>query len=213
MAITQEIDNWLRQTYEHHCFISWPHIKNREIAQCAKAVQENIREELAAKSFYDPHVFLDESELVGGDDWAMKLRRALCKSISMVAICTPMYYRPEHRWCGLEWAAMEQLSSMRLRGRDFKAIIPLIVRTSDALPPALSRFQYIDVSRVTLLGRRYFTLPEFRGKIQQIVTRIEQIAEALWRDQVMAECDLFQFPKESAFFDYGAPALPFPIVS
>lgn len=212
MAITGEVDKWLQETYENHCFISWPHTINPDITECAQAVRKAIQEQLAA-SFHDPQVFLDESGIVGGDDWEMRLRRALCKSISMVAICAPIYYRPEHRWCGLEWAAMQRLSSNRLRGRDFQAIIPVMVRKSDPLPPVVGRLQYIDVSRVTLQGRRYYNFPEFRGKIQQIVQRIEQIAEELWRGQSRADCDLFQFPTESAFSDYGVPAQLFPLVS
>jgi len=131
----------------------------------------------------------------------------------MVAICAPIYYRPEHHWCGLEWAAMELISLTRLRGKNFKTIIPLIYRGSDNLPVAVSRIQYIDVSRVSLLGRRYYSQQEFRGKILQIVDRVEQIAEELWRSRIRAECDAFPFPTESAFSDYSAPAQPFPLVS
>jgi hypothetical protein len=214
MAITYEMDNWLSQqgTYENHCFISWPHIsKNPDIAECARAVRDSIEEGLAT-SFHDPKVYMD-TQIAGGADWEMNIRRALCRSVSMVAICVPMYYRPEHLWCGLEWAAMEQLSLTRLPGKDFKTIIPLMVRLSDSLPKVVSRIQYIDVSRVMLQGRRYYNQREFRGKIHEIVTRIEQIAEELWRSKSRAECDLFQFPKESAFAEYVLPAQGFPLVS
>jgi hypothetical protein len=212
MAITYQIDQWLRETYENHCFISWPHTINRDITECARAVQKAILEGLAT-SFNNPQVFLDESAIMGGADWEMRLRRALCKSMSMVAICAPIYYRPEHRWCGLEWAAMEHLGSTRLRGCDFKAIIPVMVRKSDPLPQVVSKIQYIDVSRMTLQGRRYFAYPEFRRKIAEIVVRIEQIAEELWRGQCGADCDLFQFPTESAFSDYSVLTQRFPLVS
>ena len=212
MAITYEIDQWLRQSYENHCFISWPHTINPDITECARAVRKAILEGLAT-SFNDPQVFLDERAITGGADWEIKLRRALCKSMSMVAICAPIYYRPEHNWCGLEWAAMEHLSSTRLQGCDFKAIIPVMVRKSDPLPSVVSKIQYVDVSRMTLQGRRYFAYPEFCCKINEIVVRIEQIAEELWRCQRVADCDLFQFPAESAFLDYSAPAQRFPLVS
>jgi hypothetical protein len=212
MAITYEVDQWLRESYEHHCFISWPHTISPDITECARAVKKAILERLAT-SFNDPQVFLDESAIMGGADWEMRLRRALCKSMSMVAICAPIYYRPEHRWCGLEWAAMEHLSSTRLRGCDFKAIIPVMVRMSDPLPQVVSNIQYIDVSRMTLQGRRYFAYPEFRRKINEIVGRIEQIAEELWRREHRAECDLFQFPAESAFLNYTVPAQRFPLMS
>jgi TIR domain len=212
MAITYEVDQWLRETYEHHCFISWPHTINPDITECARAVRKAILEGLAT-SFHDPQVFLDETGIIGGADWEIRLRRALCKSMSMVAICAPIYYRPEHKWCGLEWAAMEHLSSTRLQGCDFKAIIPIMVRRSDPLPTVVSKIQHIDVSRMTLQGRRYFAYPEFRRKINEIVTRIEQIAEEIWRGQRKADCDLFQFPTESAFSDYIVTPQRFPLVS
>jgi hypothetical protein len=157
MPITYEIENWLRGpgAYENHCFISWPHTINRDITECAQTIRDSIREVLAT-SFHEPTVFLDEIGITGGADWQLKLRRALCRSVSMVAICAPIYYRPEHNWCGLEWAAMEQLSSTRLRGHDFKTIIPVMVRKSDPLPSVVSRVQYIDLSKVQLQGRRYY---------------------------------------------------------
>jgi len=212
MAITYEIDNWLRETYENHCFISWPHTINPDITECARALKRSILEGLAT-SFHNPQVFLDETAIIGGADWNLTLRRALCRSISMVAICAPIYYRPEHHWCGLEWAAMEHLSSLRLGACDFKAIIPVMVRKSDPLPNAVSRIQYIDVSRVTLQGRRYFAYPDFRQKVNEIVIRIEQIAEELWRGRHRAECDAPNFPTVSAFSDYITPAVRFPILS
>jgi hypothetical protein len=213
MAITFEVDNWLSEqgTYENHCFISWPHTINRDITECAQAVRDAIEEGLAT-SFHRPKVFLD-TQIAGGAVWEMQLRRALCRSVSMVAICAPIYYRPEHLWCGLEWAAMEQLSLTRLQGKGFKTIIPVMVRKSDPLPTAVSRIQYIDVSRVTIQGRRFFKQIEFRSKIQEIVTRIEQIAEELWRSKSRAECDIFQFPTESAFAEYIHPTQAFPLVS
>jgi len=210
MSITHEIDVWLSETYENHCFISWPHIKNRDLAQCAQAVKNRIEEELST-SFSAPVVFLDESEIVGGDVWEARLRRALCKSVSMIAICAPIYYRPEHRWCGLEWAAMEHLSSSRLQNQDLKAIIPLMFRKVEPLPPVVSRIQHIDISKVSLQGRRYFNNPEFRAKIQQMANRIELIAEELWRGRSKADCDLFQFPDESAFSAYNLPSETLPL--
>lgn len=209
-----EIDKWLREdgTYENLCYISWAHTINRDITECARTMRDAIREGLAS-SFHDPQVFLDEGGITGGSDWELKIRRALCRSVTMVAICAPIYYRPEHHWCGLEWAAMERLSSRRLPGTDFKAIIPVMVRQSDSVPLVVSKVQHIDVSRVQLQGRRYFAYPEFRRKIQEIITRIELVAEELWRTQSRADCHLFQFPEESAFADYAIPAQRFPLVT
>lgn len=212
MPITHEIDVWLMESYESHCFISWPHIKNHDLSECAQAVKRRITEELAT-SFSAPAVYLDESEMIVGDIWEPRLGRALCKSVSMVAICVPMYYRPEHRWCGLEWATMSHLSSRRLQGKDFQSIIPLMFRKTDPLPPAVSQIQYIDISKVSIQGRRYFSSTEFRLKIQEIARRIELIAEQLWLSKSKANCEVFQFPTESAFSTYNSLDPPFPLLS
>jgi hypothetical protein len=214
MAITGEADTWLREEgkYENHCFVSWPHTNNFEIADCARRVKIAIESGLGA-TFAQPRVFLDESGIQGGDDWKRKLRSMLCGSMSMVAICAPIYFRTEHHWCGLEWASMAKLGDCRLPNVTYTTIIPLMVRKSEPLPWTENKIQYIDVSRVTLMGPRYFSTKEFRNKVNGVVDRIETIAEELWQGKVRADCDLFQFPTQSAFARYSAPAQPFPIVS
>jgi hypothetical protein len=214
MAITEEMENWLREEgkYQNHCFVSWPHTDNLVITDCARKVKSAIESGLGA-TFDDPRVFLDESDIQGGDDWERRLRSMLCGSMSMVAICAPIYFKPKHHWCGLEWASMAKLGDCRLPSCTYTTIIPLMVRESKPLPWASAKIQHIDVSRSALVGPRYFSSMEFRTKINEIVDRIETIAEELWRRKARAECDLFEFPTQSAFAQYSAPAQPFPIVS
>jgi len=214
MAIAPAVDNWLKNegNYEYHCFVSWPHTINPDLTACARAVKKAIEEDLAY-SIHKPRVFLDESDITGGDDWKARLSGALCRSIAMVAICAPIYYRSEHIWCGLEWAAMEHLSSRRLQGKNFKAIIPLMVRKSDPLPTAVSAVQYIDLSKITTRGRDYFKAREFRQNVQEIVSRIEQVAEELCRSKSKSDCHTFDIPAKSAFSDHGPIAPVFPLIS
>ena len=215
MGITGAVDTWLRNEgkYRHHCFISWPHTKNQDIADCARRVKEAVESELGA-SFTDPQVFLDETVIQAGNLWRPTLQQALCGSMCMVAICAPIYFRSEHHWCGLEWASMEKLADCRLpKSAEYTTIIPLIVRKSDPLPWEAAKIQYIDVSRLSLLGRRYFSTPDFRVKVRAIVVHIEKVAEELWRNRVHAHCDSFAFPTESAFLNYDAPQQRFPLVS
>jgi hypothetical protein len=132
----------------------------------------------------------------------------------MVAICAPIYYRPEHLWCGLEWAAMQQLSSNRLPSVELQAIIPVMVRKSTPLPSAVSKVHCsIDISRVTLQGRRFFASQEFRAKVNEIVNLIEQIAMELYNARSRANCEMFEFPTVSAFAEYAPPAQAFPILT
>jgi hypothetical protein len=206
-----EIQAWLNEAgYENHCFISWPHIDEHEVAQCARLVRKAIQNELKF-SVPDPQVFLDETALQGGDIWREELRRALCRSVSMVAICAPIYYHPSHPWCGREWAAMEALGEERVKEEAFRTIIPIILRERGAVPAVVSKFQYIDFSKTSVQGRHYYATREFRLKITEVVSRIEQIATALFIRKRLPECDGFAFPEASAFAHLGvAPQnLPF----
>jgi hypothetical protein len=201
MPITPEIEKWLEEAgYEYHCFISYPRIKNNELMECAERVKESIEADLAL-SIAAPRVFLDQGMTVG-TDWEMRLRRALCKSLSMVALCSPIYYHPAHKWCGLEWTAMLGLETQRLQGADFHAIIPLIVRDPKNLPESVSRIQFIDISRLTIAGRRYYNTQEFRKHIQEVTSRISQAALAIAGNRASTNCGQFQFPPTSVFDDY-----------
>ena len=209
-----QVEEWLKTEggYEHHCFISWPHTVDNAITECARQVRDAVTKRLA-QSFADPRVFLDETGLTVGDTWEPRLKSALCKSITMVAVCAPIYYHPKHKWCGLEWAAMDGLSRNRFPGQSSKTIFPLMIRISDPLPPVMSETQYIDISRAMILGRKYYTYPEFRKTVAKIGDLIEKIAFELADSQVKAGCDSFQFPTKSAFSDYGIPLQGPPLVS
>jgi hypothetical protein len=212
MVMTPQIEEWLIEAgYRHHCFISYPRIRNEDMMQCAERIKESIEADLALL-LDSPKVFLD-TRITGGADWKNTLRRALCHSISMVALCSPIYYHPAHRWCGLEWAAMCGLESQRLRPNDDHAIIPLIVKDPNHMPETVSRIQYIDISRVMIVGRRYYTTQEFRTKITQVTDRIIATALAIARNQVATNCEQFQFPLAPAFGEYQPPEMPPPFRS
>lgn len=201
MAITPGIEQWLKDAgYEYHCFISYPRIRNNDLVECAKRVQEAIENDLAL-SINNPSVFLDDS-IPGGTLWETKIVTALCRSLTMVALCAGIYYHPAHRWCGLEWAAMDGLGKSRLPGSEFRTIIPLIVREESSTPEAVLKTQWIDISRLTLQGRRYYTTKEFRLRIREVVTQIERIAVAIASQQAKTDCQQFKFPSTSAFSDW-----------
>src|SRR2546430_483644 len=171
MALTAPIDEWLRRAgYDYHCFISWPHTKNDDINRCARKLKQEIESRLAAH--VTPRVFLDETVLTPGDDWPDALKDALCRSLTMIAVCAPIYCHPDHKWCGLEWATMAALSDLRLPGVTFHAIIPVIVRKIEPLPPAFVPIQYSDFTGITTLSHHYFLTNEFRTKAEAIVEKI-----------------------------------------
>jgi TIR domain-containing protein len=204
------LETWLGEAgYSHQCFISWPHHGSREITDCAWYLKEGIENRLRDETTA-PSVFLDETSIAIGDEWPETLRKGLCGSVTMVAILAPMYYHPAHRWCGLEWATMDQLSQRRLPGAGFKSIIPVMVRRSTSLPAAVSGLQYFDVSGLLTSTGAYYRTNQFRSLIETIFQRIESVADAIAQKGSRAACDQFQFPTESAFSDYVHTALPFP---
>jgi hypothetical protein len=210
--ITSDIDQWMQDAgYEYHCFISWAHTKSRDITECAKKLKECIEGNLAA-SILEPRVFLDETEIRGGDDWAKKIAQALCKSVALVAVCAPIYYHRSHEWCGFEWAGMDMLSKSRLPNEDFGTIIPIVVKKHKP-PEPISKIQFIDFSRVMIIGQSYLETPECKQKISEIVERIEEIAVTLSQNNARAECQEFQLPHESPFSDYEVQRQPAPFRS
>jgi hypothetical protein len=208
MPITPEVQKWLQEAgYEHYCFISWPHIENDYLAEAAMHIRDGLIGRLS-DSIPRPSVFLDLTSVPGGAIWRTHLTRALCRSITMVAICVPIYYDATHRWCGLEWAAMDVLNTRRISRPEFNSIIPVIVRTGN-LPAAVSRIQPVDISGVITSGS-YFRTNEFRRKLEEIMQRIESVADALARQNSTAGCDQFKFPKKSAFAGCTTKPQPFP---
>ena len=206
MTITQ-CEEWLQRAgYEHQCFISYPRIRDPIMSDCANRVKEAIENDLS-QLISNPNVFLDTS-MIGGTDWEKRLKNALCHSISMVALCAPIYYHPDHNWCGLEWAAMDTLCEKRIPGEDIRTIIPLIVRVSAPLPDPVSRVQSIDISRL-LLTRHYYHTNNFRSYIRQVVSLIERVAIAVARNEVVADCRQFEIPQTSAFAGW-LPTVPPP---
>ncbi len=203
MLSLSDVEDWLQDAgYEYYCFISWPHTKNQAITDCANFLKESLEENLA-DTIDKPKVFLDQSHIKGGDDWQKIIIQALCRSVVLVAVCAPVYYKPSHKWCGLEWAGMQNLGEKRLPKEDFHTIIPIMVRKNDPLPDPVSKIQYFDFSRVLTLGVKFFDTSEYRVMVEGIRRRIEQVAIALKNNESLADCEEFSLPSESAFTKYN----------
>lgn len=210
MALNSNLDSWLSNAgYTYHCFISWVHTNNPLMTECAIMIKKCIENHLAL-DIPKPRVFLDQSEIKGGAIWEQELTKALCRSIAMVSLCAPIYYHPDHRWCGLEWAAMENLSNERLSNVTFKSIIPVLIKKDNDLPDEVREIQFIDLSPVIVRGRYYFRSHDFQNKIKEIVERIELIAKAIAENQCIANCQEFVMPNNPAFINHITPDQDFP---
>lgn len=175
------------------------------MANCAAQVCQAIREELAFL-VPEPGVFLDTS-IQSGTSWEGELKKALCKSLTMVALCSPIYYHKSHVWCGREWAAMEALRKKRIQNETLCNIIPLIVRESSALPEPVANIQWINLTPALMTGKRYYSTREFRTRVKEVVNLIEKVAFEIAENQVLPRCEGFEIPTESAFANWQPPAL------
>ena len=197
MYITPEVEKWLKNAgYKYYCFISWPHTDSYEMTECAKQLEKDIKSGLSL-NVPRAEVFLDD-EIKGGDNWLKKITETLCQSVVMVAVCAPVYFHPEHRYCHLEWTAMSKLSKKRFPDKKIHTIIPILLKEMRPWPePILKmKIQCYDFSRVMTLGRAYYEQPEYREKKNEIVERIVSICNKLSENEREANCQDFSLPKK-----------------
>jgi hypothetical protein len=211
MPITPPVEQWLKDAgYEYHCFISYPRIKTKDgnddmthpLNQCARGVKEAIIQGLSY-SIPNPRVFLDLDDIPPGHAWEPTVRGALCKSLVMVAICAAIYYHPDHEWCGLEWAAMDNLGEMRFPGDKLLTIVPVMVKIEKPIPPTVERPQWVNISGLMTGRRRFRPTDRFNNIIYtQVVSHIEAVAQAIRQNEVKTDCAHFSFPDKSAFAEW-----------
>lgn len=210
MEISEPTEAWLKEAgYKYYCFISYPKIHG-DIGKFAAGVKEEIEKQLAA-TVHRPEVFIDDMNIPHGADWERTLSRALCGSVVMVALCLSAYYRSAHKWCGLEWAAMELLGTRRLRGHLLRPIIPVMLRLEMPIPDAVLRTQYVEMTAASLTWSRHCETLGFQKSIRQVVDYIGDVAEALAANQAAADCRQFAFPSDSAFVSWRATRQEFPL--
>jgi hypothetical protein len=206
MPISQEMRQWFNEAgFKHYCFISYPH-GSEQIKDFASRIARAIEEELGTHTS-KPSVFFDSDDIPPGAEWPTSLRLGLCTSICMVAVLTPVYLEEEHDWCGREWAAMASLGNRRLPRNEFQPIIPVFCRKTE-LPRAAGARQPIDLSRVSLKGRRFYSTEEFRAAVLRIVDQIIQIGKLIHENKVRAEVHEFVMPERSEFVPSPMPAPP-----
>lgn|GEM_PF-1812692 len=211
MEISEQTEAWLKNAgYKHYSFISYPKIHS-EIAAFAVCVKKEIETQLAA-TVHKPHVFVDNVDIEAGSGWEDTLSTELCSSVAMVALCVSAYYRSAHRWCGLEWAAMESLGTRRLRGHALRPIIPVMLRLERPIPEAVLATQYVEMTAASLTWERYCNTLAFRRNVKQIVDYIGEVAEALALNQAVAgNCSAFAFPTQSAFVGWQPALQQYPL--
>ncbi|MGA7409153.1 MAG: toll/interleukin-1 receptor domain-containing protein [Bryobacteraceae bacterium] len=210
--ISPEVRNWLNEGgFENLCFISYPHVRSGSgLKDFASRIRESLLEELELAGA-NPNVFIDHS-IPPGSEWPRHLKENLGQSVAMVAILAPLYFTEDHGWCGKEWAAMTALGQARHPNSAIKPIIPVLFRET-SIPAGAGEVQYVDLSRVSISGRRYYSTEDFRRKVLGITGQVLEIARHLYLNRSRAS-DGINFPILSPFQMRGPmiePAQPPPL--
>lgn len=211
MEISEATEHWLKANgYKYYSFVSYPKIHDN-IGRFAMCVKQEIEKQLAA-TVQAPKVFVDDKDIKPGSNWEGTLSTELCSSVAMVALCVSAYYRTAHRWCGIEWAAMDSLGSHRLRGYLLRPIIPVMLRLEQPIPHAVLATQYVEMTAASLTWEKYCTTVAFRKNIKQVVNYIGEVAEALAANRAIAgNCGEFAFPVQSAFLNWEPTPQEYPL--
>lgn len=130
----------------------------------------------------------------------------------MVAICAAVYY-DDDKFCGLEWAAMDDLGAKRLPDNKLLSIVPVLVKREPSYPPTVQRPQWVDISGVMAQKWRFRPTDYFNDQITKVVGHIEGVAEAVYRKGIKTDCANFTFPVKSAFAGWQSVTPPPPFYS
>lgn len=94
-------------------------------------------------------MFIDRTEITGGDQWADKIRKALRTAKCLLPIWSPEYFRSD--WCMIEWQSFvsrEQL--LKDNGHAAcKLIVPIKVFDGQWFPKETKGIQQLDLSPYT----------------------------------------------------------------
>lgn len=201
--------------FKYACFISYSHGEQ----ELVKGFIDQFKAALKAylEPFMDEGVYVDVDRLKAGFKYDEALAQAICQSVCMVVVYSPVYER--RSYCGREYAAMEWLEAKRLArlaGADASRglIIPVVLRGFEQLPARIQQGrQAIDFSHFTLATQEMSRNPDFVERIQEIAQQIYAhfTAFSAAGDDPCQDCLAFSLPVESDVAPWRPPpAVPKP---
>lgn len=177
---------WLRGNgYRHLSFLSWATSSGDQIRETALACKNEL-ERILAKSELPNQVFFDKATLPPGAQWEPALAEAVCRSLCLIPFCCNSYYASV--CCGREFSTMDRHGETRL-GKHHRLIIPVYC-WGEAVPPIISRFQALDISRNLFSPDRNFRSKKwFRDLVEALAKAVDESAQCLASARQVAVCD------------------------
>lgn len=164
--------------FKYACFISYSHGEEALVKNFIDQFKAALKAYL--EPWMDEEVFVDVDRLKAGFKYNEALAQAICQSVCMIVVYSPVYER--RPYCGREYEAMERLEKQRLlrlagaAANGFKGlIIPVVLRGFAHLPPRIQASrQAIDFSHFTLATPTMSHNPDFVARIEEIAQQIYQ---------------------------------------
>lgn len=196
--------------FKYACFISYSHGDH----ELVKGFIDQFKAALKAylEPWMDEEVYVDVDRLKAGFKYNEALAQAICQSVCMVVVYSPVYER--RPYCGREYEAMERLETRRLprlagRAANSKGlIIPVVLRGFAQLPERIQRSrQAIDFSHFTLATQEMSRNPDFVARIEEIARQIHAHFDAFSAAGAdpCEECLAFTLPAEGDVAPWRPP--------
>ena len=201
--------------FRYACFISYIHSEAELGRDFVRQFEEALRGELEQLVDLKARPIYRDNILKPGQIWPRELSAALCHSVCMVLIWSPVYDKRVE--CLREREAMlliEALRRARLHsGADAGFIIPVVLRGFGRLPEAIQKErQAVDFSQFTLADVPMNRNPAFVKEVRRIAERIAEHLDRLepLEQEVCRDCDGFELPPPGRVQAWAAPAQAFP---
>lgn len=188
--------------FHHYTFVSYANTdaQMKAFAQKFQRDLENrLRQTLPVLAASKQLAFLD-NQLKPGTFWEQELGNALCHSLTLTALCIPMYANSD--WCGREWQAMKNLGQTRIGTRRSPIFV---IRLGQLAPhPVMSEVQQFWMRKSALKW-----LPATAVYDDGINHAVDHILDVLLDStSANASCDEFRIGRESAFDPELPPGVP-----
>lgn len=178
--------------YEFDVFLSY-----RRRSPISDWVRDYFFDELAqwldAARVTSSHLFIDDEGIETGDDWPLRLRRALQRSRFLVAVWSPNYFASP--WCLAELRSMlarERKLSMRCEEDPRGLVFPVKFNDGKYFPPDVGTIEHRDFSEWAYTAASFRQSPKFLEFQAETRTFAAKLAERLddpppWRDDFPIE--------------------------